>query len=198
MLKGVVALSAFFIGAIPFSYLVSRRFGHMDIRRYGSGNVGATNVGRHLGVRVGALAFFFDFAKGFGAAWLGYAAGSMAFASFCGILAVLGHCYSPWLKFSGGKGVATSTGVLAFIAPGWLPALAAVFVTVAFLTRYVSLASISAAAALPVLALVTRRPEPILVSSVFLSVFVIWRHKKNLLNLRAGREAKLRKRFLLF
>jgi glycerol-3-phosphate acyltransferase PlsY len=198
MLRTVVALGAFCIGSVPFSYIVSRLFGHLDIRRYGSGNVGATNVVRNLGVKMGLLAFAFDFIKGLGACWLGYALVNLDFSAFCGILAVLGHCYTPWLKFSGGKGVATSAGVLTFLLPGLMPGLAVAFVAAAFLTRYVSLASITAAVVLPLLAALTRQPASLLAASLFLGVFVVWRHKQNIYNLRSGKESKIRKRFLLF
>jgi glycerol-3-phosphate acyltransferase PlsY len=196
MARLVIGLAAFLIGSIPFSYIISECFGHVDIRQYGSGNVGATNVVRNLGMKVGLLAFGFDCLKGVSACWLGQTLVDPAFAALCGALAVLGHCYSPWLKFSGGKGVSTTAGVLVFLLPTWLPILAVIFVGVALSTRYISLASIAAAAALPFLAVFTHQPEYLVGFSLFLSVFVIWRHKKNIHKLRQGQESKIRRRSL--
>jgi glycerol-3-phosphate acyltransferase PlsY len=198
MLKVVILLAAFFIGSIPFSYIISKFFGHMDIRQCGSGNVGATNVVRNLGFKVGLLAFFLDCIKGMAACLLGYLLFDGRVAAVGGLLAVVGHCYSPFIRFSGGKGVATSVGVLLFLVPELLPFLAIVFFAVAIATKYISLASIVAAASLPLWALLLAEPDYLILDSFLLGIFVIWRHKKNVRNILSQREPKTRKRFLLF
>src|ERR1043166_6320257 len=160
----VVIVGTYLLGSIPFGYLVGQ-FAGIDIRTAGSGNVGATNVVRVLGKRYGYPVFALDFLKGFGAVMI-----SMLLApgrppewnspEIFGILAamfsVLGHLYPPWLKFEGGKGVATSAGALLALTPVATLIGIAVWIIVFWLTRYVSLASITAAIVLPIIILVAR------------------------------------------
>src|SRR5439155_3628889 len=164
----LVLAGSYLLGSIPFGYLIGRIAG-VDVRKTGSGNVGATNVVRVLGKRYGYPVFVLDFLKGFGAVKV-----SMLFATglssgrnspeMLGIIAavssVVGHSYSPWLKFKGGKGVATSAGALfALTAVGGLIGLA-IWIVIFWLTRYVSLASVTAALVLPIVVFViTRRSE---------------------------------------
>ena len=198
VLKISVAIFAFLLGSIPFSYLVSKLFGHMDIRLVGSGNIGATNVTRNLGVKLGFTALVFDFLKGFIACWIGYEVGGLPFATWCGVFAVLGHCCTPFLRFHGGKGVATSAGVIAFLMPQVLPWLVLIFFGTMILFRYVSISSIITAISFPILAIVFNNPSYLVFVSLGLSSFVIYRHWSNIRKLINGTEEKTKKRFLLF
>jgi glycerol-3-phosphate acyltransferase PlsY len=198
----VVLAGSYLLGSIPFGYLIGRIAG-VDIRRTGSGNVGATNVVRVLGRRYGYPVFVLDFLKGFGAVKM-----SMLFATglspdwnspeMFGIIAavssVVGHSYPPWLKFDGGKGVATSAGALfALTAVGGLIWLA-IWIVIFWVTRYVSLASVTAALVLPIVILViSRRREGvggIFYFSVCAAAVVIWRHRSNLFRLIRGTEPR--------
>jgi acyl-phosphate glycerol 3-phosphate acyltransferase len=204
----LVILAAYLIGAIPFGYLVARLRG-VDILHEGSGNIGATNVGRVLGRRFGLLVFVLDFAKGAVPAALGGWArpasaaddasplGPQGLAVAAGLAAFLGHLYPIYLRFRGGKGVATGAGVVAVLLPG--PALGALLTWLAVLcaTRYVSLASLAAAAAL-VLFHLALSPHPLDGSQRTLTLFcvvaaglIVLRHRANLERLWHGNENRL-------
>ena len=199
----VLLVGSYLLGSIPFGYLAGRLVG-IDIRQTGSGNVGATNVVRVLGKRYGYPVFALDFLKGFGAVKI-----SMLMApgrppewnssEIVGILAamssILGHLYPPWLKFKGGKGVATSAGALLALTP--VPTLigVAIWIIVFWLTRYVSLASITAAVVLPIVILVVssqdqNKRKPLVYSSACVAAVVIWRHRSNLSRLMRGTEPR--------
>ena len=199
----VLLVGSYLLGSIPFGYLAGRLVG-IDIRQTGSGNVGATNVVRVLGKRYGYPVFALDFLKGFGAVKI-----SMLMApgrppewnssEIVGILAamssILGHLYPPWLKFKGGKGVATSTGALLALTP--VPTLigVAIWIIMFWLTRYVSLASITAALVLPIVILVVssqdqNKRKPLVYSSACVAAVVIWRHRSNLSRLMRGTEPR--------
>ena len=143
----------YLLGSIPFGYLLVRATGGGDIRFIGSGNIGATNVARAAGWAVGVATLLLDAAKGYFAVWLAahFSGGNIRFMMYAGLAAILGHVFPVWLKFEGGKGVATALGV--FLAICW-PARRRwrfCFLLVVLFWRYVSLASISAAASLPLL-----------------------------------------------
>ena len=184
--------AGFLLGAIPFSWILARSFGGLDIRTVGSGNVGATNVARSLGARLGALALLLDAAKGAGAVllaqWL--APGSQA-AAVAGGLSVLGHVFSPFLRFRGGKGVATGAGAMAILAPWALLLSMAVFGAAVGWSRMVSLGSILAAALLPVFAWITGSPRATILLALGLAVLVVARHRENLRRLASGTERRL-------
>ena len=198
-----VAALAYLLGSFPAGYIAGRLAG-IDIRKVGSGNVGATNVTRVLGKRFGYPVFVLDFAKGLGAVVLAVIMGkashsSAQFVDLCGaigaVCSVIGHSYSIWLGFGGGKGVATLMGALFGI--NWLTALIVCLVwIVAFqTTRYVSFASIAAAVALPVtlaiMLFLKELPTPIpLYFSFFLGTIVILRHRSNLSRLLKGTEPR--------
>ena len=198
-----VAALAYLLGSFPAGYIAGRLAG-IDIQKVGSGNVGATNVTRVLGKRFGYPVFVLDFAKGLGAVVLAVIMGkashsSAQFVDLCGaigaVCSVIGHSYSIWLGFSGGKGVATLMGALFGI--NWLTALIVCLVwIVAFqTTRYVSFASIAAAVALPVtlaiMLFLKELPTPIpLYFSFFLGTIVILRHRSNLSRLLKGTEPR--------
>lgn len=198
----VVLVGSYLLGSIPFGYVIGRIAG-VDIRRTGSGNVGATNVVRVLGKRYGYPVFVLDFLKGFGAVKISrlLATGPPPdwnspelFGIVAALSSIVGHSYPPWLKFKGGKGVATSAGALfAITAVGGLVGLA-IWMAIFWLTRYVSVASVTAALVLPVVILViSRRNESakaIFYVSVFAAAVVIWRHRSNLSRLMRGAEPR--------
>jgi glycerol-3-phosphate acyltransferase PlsY len=195
-LWGWIALG-YFLGSIPFGYLLVRMTGGGDIRFQGSGNIGATNVARTSGWSIGIATLVLDTAKGFLAVWLTghFSRGNIRFMMYAGLAAILGHIFPAWLRFEGGKGVATALGV--FLAICW-PALAAavlLFLLVVLFWRYVSLASISAAAALPLLVYLLYAPghappTAVSVSTLVAAVMVIFKHRDNIERLLAGTEPR--------
>jgi acyl phosphate:glycerol-3-phosphate acyltransferase len=198
-----VVIGSYLLGSIPFGYLAGRIAG-IDIRTCGSGNVGATNVIRTLGKGYGYPVFAADFLKGFGAVkmsiliatrvqpeWIS----SEMFGIAAAISSVLGHSFPVWLRFKGGKGVATSAGALFGLTPIAALVGAAIWMLTFLLTRYVSVASIAAAAALPLIILITTwvsqtSGKLLFYSSVFLAAVVIWRHRSNLSRLMHGTEPR--------
>jgi acyl phosphate:glycerol-3-phosphate acyltransferase len=187
------AAAGFLIGSIPFSWILARVASGLDIRTVGSGNVGATNVARSVGPGLGALALLLDAAKGAGAVVIGQwiAPGSEGAALAAGGLAVLGHAFSPFLKFRGGKGVATGAGAMAMLAPWALLLALVVFGVAVGWSRMVSLGSILAAAALPLFAWITGRPRGTILLALGLAVLVVARHRENLRRLASGTERRL-------
>jgi glycerol-3-phosphate acyltransferase PlsY len=178
------ALIGYAIGSAPISYLIVRAASGLDLRREGSGNVGATNVYRTSGAFMATTVLLIDMAKGVSSV---IAAGSGEAAAIAGAAAVVGHVYPVWLGFRGGKGVATATGVFAVMAPVSTAIAAVVFAVVAAASRYVSLASVAAAGALGAgswwLA-----PRPVALAASVVSVLIVWAHRGNLARLRAGTE----------
>ena len=190
----LVISGAFLLGSIPTGYLVARAKG-VDIRRHGSGNIGATNVFRTLGKPLGILVFFIDALKGFSAVWLALQfGGSSVWPGLIAAVAVIaGHNYTPWLGFKGGKGIATSAGVLIALTHWAMLVIALVWCAVFFATRYVSLASIGAAAALPAAVGALwfygcGGNAPLLGFSALIAALAIWRHRSNIERLMAGTE----------
>lgn len=188
----VVAVS-YLIGSIPFSFLVARAFGVEDVRKVGSGNVGATNVLRSAGRLAGVLAFLLDAGKGAAATVLAgrLAPGETALPAVAALAAVTGHMFPVWLRFAGGKGVATGLGAFAPLVPKAALAGVAAFVVVAAATRYVSLGSVTGAAALGIVALVTGPPS-LAVAAALTAALVVWRHRSNLRRILQGTERKIR------
>ncbi|WP_158750675.1 glycerol-3-phosphate 1-O-acyltransferase PlsY [Acidobacterium sp. S8] len=202
----VVAVVAYLLGSIPFGYLLVRFVRHEDIRSKGSGNIGATNVIRSGAKGLGALTFLLDALKGYVAvlagAWLLHVPGLQAVPqqsamAIAALFAILGHIYTVWLGFKGGKGVATAFGV--FLALAWLPAVAGLVVFIAglALSRYVSLASILAAVAFPVFAFLLphRAYTGVLVAVlVIVPLIVIAKHHQNIQRLAQGTEYRFGKK----
>src|SRR5206468_612292 len=156
-----VVIAAYLIGSVPFALILARRWGADDLRRVGSGNVGASNVVRALGVKPGVLVAILDASKGAASVMLAARIGGDGAApAVAGLAAIVGHIYPVWLRFRGGKGVATACGVFSILAPlAALPAVA-IFAAVVWLTKYVSLGSLLASIALPPLAYALGSPEP--------------------------------------
>lgn len=191
----LLVLLGYVLGSIPFGYLLVRARSGGDLRSMGSGNIGAANVARTTGWITGVWTLILDAAKGFFAVWLigHFSDGNIRLMMYAGIAAVLGHLFPVWLRFSGGKGVATATGV--FLAICWpaVAAAAAVFVIVAWFWRYISLASISAAAAVPLFVYVLYAPQhapPTAVSAgaLLTAILIIIKHHGNIERLMAGTE----------
>jgi len=180
----------YIIGASPFGYWVGRIFGKIDVRQYGSGNIGATNVARCMGIGWGVLVFALDVGKGVGAVLVGQAFGGTAGALLGGIGAILGHSFTFWLGFKGGKGVATGLGVFGALLGKAVGLAFIVWLIVFLLTRYVSLASISAAIALPFFAYLIGYRGALLYASIAAALLIVARHHTNIKRLLRGEEKK--------
>ena len=201
----LVGIAAYLLGSIPFGYILVRLFLNEDIRAKGSGNIGATNVVRSGAKKLGALTFLLDACKGFAAVWLasriffvpGIAGvplhNAEAVAALC---AILGHIYTVWLRFKGGKGVATALGVFLALAPIAAAAGLLVFIIVFALSRYVSLSSILAAVVFPPAALLLPHAPygPWLTAVIFIvPIIIIARHRQNIARLIHGTEYRFGK-----
>jgi acyl phosphate:glycerol-3-phosphate acyltransferase len=190
-------LVAYFLGSIPFGLLLAKLFGNADVRKAGSGNIGAANVARVAGLLAGILTLVLDTAKGAAAVLLAarFTHESAAWMMLAALAALVGHCFSVWLKFKGGKGVATALGVfLALCTPAALAALL-LFALVAASWRYVSLGSISAAAAMPLLMYFLWAPHhapPLIITfgSLAATVLVVYQHRANIQRLVRGEEPR--------
>jgi glycerol-3-phosphate acyltransferase PlsY len=194
----VIVIASYLLGSIPFGLILAKIFGGTDVRKAGSGNIGATNVARVAGPAPGILTLIFDTAKGYAAVWLAgratdHSATWMVVAAFA-VLA--GHCFPVWLKFKGGKGVATALGVFLALCP--LAALAALllFIIVVASSRFVSLGSVAAAAAMPLLIYFLWAPNyapPLVVDlgTLAIAALVIFKHDGNLQRLIEGVEPRV-------
>jgi glycerol-3-phosphate acyltransferase PlsY len=197
-----LAAAAYLIGAVPFGFLLVWAVRREDIRKRGSGNIGSTNVGRVLGRPAGMLVLLLDAAKGYTAAkWLPLlapaGAGDLSGANLgalLGFLAVCGHSWPVFLRFRGGKGVATSMGVALALAPGETAVAAFAYAAVRFTTGYVSAGSLLAAVTFPVAVLlnpnqsVTRERAGLIALALLLPVLIIARHHQNIRRLWRGEE----------
>lgn len=196
ILVSAICLS-YLLGAIPTGVLMGRLF-RVDIRQYGSGNVGATNVTRVLGKLPGLIVLLIDTAKGWvPAAWIAARAARMGAAGgdwlpiSLGMAAVAGHIWNPLLRFQGGKGVATALGVLLGLDIWIGVGTAGVWLWVAFFTRYVSVASVSSALVAPLLLAVFGFPISWVLGGIAVSLAILWRHRSNFLKLLHGEENRI-------
>jgi len=195
----LILLAAYLLGSIPFGLLIVKISGGPDIRKIGSGNIGAANVTRNAGAVAGALTLLLDAAKGYLAVWLAgrWTGGNIRWIMAAAVLAVVGHMFPVWLRFRGGKGVATGLGV--FLPICWEAVVLGIFlwlIVVAF-WRYSSLGSIAAAAALPVFVYVLYAPrhappEAVSIGAVLISVLVLVKHRENIERLITGKENRLK------
>jgi len=180
---------AYLIGSVPFALIVARRWGAPDLRRVGSGNLGATNVLRASGVTAGVLVALLDMGKGAAGVLLASRLdGSTATPAVAGFAAIVGHIYPVWLRFRGGKGVATACGVFATLAPVALPPALAVFLLAAWLTKYISVGSVLASAALPPIAYAMGTPTPVVIVAAAAAALIVFRHRSNLARVWLGTE----------
>ena len=192
MAPALAVAAAYFLGSIPFSFIVARAFGVEDVRRVGSGNVGATNVLRSAGKVAGGLALLLDAAKGAAATWLAtrLAPDRPGVAALAAVAAVLGHMYPVWLSFKGGKGVATGFGAFAPLVPKASLAATVLFLLTLAATRYVSLGSIVGAVSLAALAFVFGDSSFVAGAATFTAALVVLRHRSNLQRLWRGSEQR--------
>jgi glycerol-3-phosphate acyltransferase PlsY len=183
------------IGSIPFAFLLARRWGRVDVRQAGSGNVGAANVFRTTGRSLGLAVMLLDLAKGSAVVLLADRLGAGdSVRTATGVAAVVGHVFPVWLRFRGGKGVATTCGVFVLLAPLATAVALGGFVITLLISRYVSLASVIAAVLLPSMAYTTRAPAAVLAGVGIVTGLVLFRHRANLARLRAGTERRLGQR----
>jgi len=180
------------LGSLPLGYLVASRLKGIDLRRVGSGNVGAANVYRTAGLAIAVLVVFVDVAKGASSVLFAARFGTGAAEPVAaGVAAILGHMYPVWLRFQGGKGVATACGVFWMLAPFATAIAATLFVLTVWIWRYVSLGSIAATVALPTLAWFTDKPAPVVAGAAVAAALIVLRHRPNLGRLQAGTERRL-------
>ena len=194
----ILLLGGYLIGSIPFGYLMGRVNKGVDLRKVGSGNIGTTNVLRTLGWVPGSVVFLGDFGKGLIAVSIGHALApltgldSSLVKSLAGFSSIIGHNWSIFLKFKGGKGVATSAGVFAILTPMPFVLSGLTMITVVVLTRYVSVGSISAAVGLPIFIWIWPGKSVFyLLFSTLIAIMIIIRHRSNLKRLWQGTENRL-------
>jgi acyl phosphate:glycerol-3-phosphate acyltransferase len=192
-----IPVAAYLIGSIPFGIILAKLFGGVDVRKAGSGNIGATNVARVAGPLPGILTLVLDGWKGVATVWLAarLTNDSAMWMTIAGLSALIGHCFPVWLRFRGGKGVATAAGM--FLALCWPAALGAigVFILVVLFSRFVSLGSVSAAAAMPLLVYLLWAPHhapPLIVTfgAFAAAMLVVYKHDANIQRLVEGREPR--------
>ena len=192
MMPTAALLLAYFLGAIPFGYLLVKWKTGGDVRGAGSGNIGATNVVRTTGWGVGVATLLLDVAKGYLAVWAAgwLTGGDMRFMAAAAVVVMFGHAYTVFLGFHGGKAVASFIGAFLCLAPLALAAVLAVFVGVVAWSRYISLGSIVAAALFPLVVwLISGLVWPLETAAAISAVFIIYKHSSNIQRLRAGTES---------
>lgn len=194
MIGPLTTFIAYLLGSIPFGYLIVRWQRGIDVRSTGSGSIGATNVMRNLGILGFAATFVLDAGKGLLAVLLASALthGNARWAAAAAFAAVLGHCFPVWLKFRGGKGVATGVGVFLALAPWQVVLALLIFALVLAIWRYVSLASIVATAAFPLLVYLMKHPPlQVVLGAAGAALIIIFRHHGNIRRLLQGTENKV-------
>jgi len=191
MKPAIALLIAYLLGGIPFGYVLVRMTTGKDVRSMGSGNIGATNVLRTAGRGLGVLTLVLDIFKGYAAVWLaaGLTSSDPVWVSAAAVAVVLGHAFPAYLRFRGGKAVASCVGAFLYLAPLALAAVVVVFVVTVACSRYISLGSMVGAGALPLAVwMIVHPPVPVTLAALFCGLFIIWRHKSNIARLRAGTE----------
>ena len=186
----LVCMLAYLLGSIPFGVVLAK-FKRVDLRQHGSGNIGATNAARILGKTAGILTLAGDCGKGYLAVWI---AGQLLEAQWAvavaGLMAFLGHIFSIFLKFKGGKGVATGLGIFLYLIP-WAGLLSiGIFAVSLVFTRYVSISSMLAAISIPCSGIYFQAPEPSLYVATAAAIITVIRHRENIQRLKNGTEAK--------
>ena len=186
---------AYLVGAVPFAFLLARYVGGTDVRYSGSGNLGAANVLRTTGAGTALAVLVLDISKGYAVVFLAQRQGADALIQGAvGVAVVAGHIFPVWLKFRGGKGVATACGTFAALAPTATLIALLTFAAVVWGTRYISLGSMAATLLLPPLVYVTGAPGAIVLSALGVASLVLVRHRTNMRRLSTGRERRLGER----
>jgi glycerol-3-phosphate acyltransferase PlsY len=191
MMSVLILVLAYLIGGIPFGYLLVRFTTGQDVRNLGSGNIGATNVFRTTGRMIAIVTLLLDIVKGAFVVWLAdrLTGGSPAWMSAAAIAGMAGHAFPIYLRFRGGKAVASFIGAFGYLAPLPMLAVLIVFVATVAATRYISLGSITAAGSFPLgVFLIEHPPAPVLIASIIAAAFIVWRHRSNVRRVRAGNE----------
>ena len=201
MITVLLILIAYVLGSIPNALWVGKTFKNIDVREHGSKNTGSTNAARVLGPKLGIFTLILDILKGALPTYLGIVLGANLLTRMTGIdkldvivigmAAILGHTFSLFLKFKGGKAVATTLGVFLVLVPYAILILLVIFFVIFGLTKYVSLASIVSAVALPITVYLTTRHIPLTILGIIIGLLVIIRHKENIKRLINGTESKL-------
>lgn len=192
MILTILALiAAYFIGAIPTAYIFGKKLKGINIMEHGSGNVGTTNIFRVMGWKVGVPVFLIDMAKGFVSAWLGYLAGGTVVAVFAALIAVIGHTLSLFIKFKGGKGVATGSGALLFLCPKVFICVLIMWFVVSLVSGYISLGSIVAAFSAIIFVFAFHYQAAVCIFVVIASLYVVYKHHTNIKRLLNGSENKV-------
>lgn len=189
-----VLLISYILGSIPFGLLMTRLVKGVDIREYGSGNIGATNAYRVMGFGMGVMVALLDISKGYFSVLLArkvFGPEAILVLILAGLVAIAGHNWSIFLKFDGGRGVATSVGILINLLPKTVLIAFFVWLVIVLTTRYVSLGSIVSAILIPILAILFNSPPIYVGLGVVIAVFVVYRHRPNIQRLLAGEENKI-------
>ena len=189
----LACVASYLIGSIPNGLIFGKLFWGVDLREHGSHNIGATNAWRTLGKGPGFLIFFLDFLKGVCGVYLGSLTDSSPTSLVLGgLMAIVGHSCSLFLRFKGGKGVATGLGVIAMLMPKTTILIFLLWFLLVYFTGYVSFGSVVAASFVPFLAWWGHEPEAYIVFGITAAIFVIYRHKTNIQRLLAGTESKIK------
>ncbi|HEY7293324.1 MAG TPA: glycerol-3-phosphate 1-O-acyltransferase PlsY [Vicinamibacterales bacterium] len=182
---------AYLVGSIPFALLLARHLG-ADLRGTGSGNLGAANVMRASGLAAGLSVAALDIAKGIASVTIATRLSeNAAVPAIAGVAAVVGHIYPVWLRFRGGKGVATACGVFSVLTPAAVPPALALFVAAVWATKFISVGSVVASVALPPIAYAMGSPPAAVASASAVAILIVFRHRSNLMRVRAGTERRM-------
>ncbi|AZR72763.1 acyl-phosphate glycerol 3-phosphate acyltransferase [Anoxybacter fermentans] len=195
----LIFVLSYLLGSIPTGYIVAKKLKGIDIREYGSGNTGATNVFRVLGSKAGLITAIGDVGKGILAILIAkstvtepiWGLKPETIYLICGILVIAGHNWSIFLGFNGGKGIATTAGVLLTLLPYLLLILVFVWLPIVYLTRYVSLGSIISGLMVPILMILFKEPGEYILFGIVIAIFVVYRHRSNIQRLLKGTENKI-------
>ena len=189
-----VLIVIYLIAAVPTGIVLARVMGYEDVRDKGSGNIGATNVYRVAGKLAGVLTLAGDILKGFlpllaCKTWLAPSSAQLGIAC---AMAIVGHCYPVYLKFRGGKGIATALGIFLVMSPIAVLGAAIVFGITVATTRFISLGSVLAAMSAPLFVLMLNQPQPIFLATLFIAALIVWRHRSNIKRLMDGSEDRFK------
>lgn len=188
----VLLVAGYLVGSIPFGLVIGKLFYGIDVREHGSGNFGTTNVFRVLGKKAGVAVFILDMLKGYIPAALGAWLFQPWFAIFIAAAPVIGHVYPIYLKGRGGKGIATGAAVVLALVPEVFVIIFGVWIVLVLVTRYVSVASLTACTLVPVLAFVLDEPTPYKIAGILVAALLWWAHRGNLKRLWSGEENRIR------
>ncbi|MEX2270900.1 MAG: glycerol-3-phosphate 1-O-acyltransferase PlsY [Vicinamibacterales bacterium] len=192
LLDWALVLSAYFIGAIPFAFLVPRALAGVDVRVAGSRNVGAANVLRTTRAHIALAVVVLDIAKGACAVWFARAMGAdIGIQSAAAGAAILGHVYPFWLKLHGGKGVAVACGAFTMLAPLAAAICVSIFAVTVWVSGYISLGSIVSTGLLPIVTMLTEADIPVTVSAAGVAALILFRHRTNIARLASGTERRI-------